>query len=178
MKVSGSNPVNLFPSFVFLFFFLFLFFFFDQEINSLKHVFAFGVSSVLFYLGLYYYCIIIFFFFKFYSFCNILFSSFRYNSAKLSRSLQCLNRWIRPRIRSFLGKLLRTTGSCTSSIAMSICHYCVQYQGRYARSFPTRLLGCCYRLHGFARQVSDVSNHDYRVKVSPGNEILGPCYEL
>ena len=37
-------------------------------------------------------------------------------------------------------------------------------------------LGCCYRLHAFAGQVSDVSYS--KVKVSPGNEIIGPCYEL
>ena len=37
-------------------------------------------------------------------------------------------------------------------------------------------LGCCYRLHAFADQISDVLNS--RVKVSHGNEIIGPCYEL
>ena len=37
-------------------------------------------------------------------------------------------------------------------------------------------LGCCYRPHAFAGQISDVSNS--KVNVSHGNEIIGPCYEL
>ena len=37
-------------------------------------------------------------------------------------------------------------------------------------------LGCCYRPHAFAGQISDVSNS--KVNVSHDNEIIGPCYEL
>ena len=37
-------------------------------------------------------------------------------------------------------------------------------------------LGCCHRLHALAGQVSDISN--WKVKVSPDNEIIGPCYKL
>ena len=37
-------------------------------------------------------------------------------------------------------------------------------------------LRCCYRLHAFAGQISDVSNS--KVKVSHGNESIWPCYEL
>ena len=33
-----------------------------------------------------------------------------------------------------------------------------------------------YRLHAFAGQISEVSNS--KVKVSLGNEIIGPCCEL
>ena len=93
-KVSGSNPINLF-----------FFVLFDQEINSLKRIFACYFSTVLFYIGLYYYCIIIFlsYFIHFAIFYLAHFD--RYESAKLSRNLQCLNRWIRPRSRSFLDKL-------------------------------------------------------------------------
>ena len=37
-------------------------------------------------------------------------------------------------------------------------------------------LCCCYRQHAFAGQVSDVAN--CKAKVSPGNELIGHCYEL
>ena len=37
-------------------------------------------------------------------------------------------------------------------------------------------LGCCYRLRALADQISEVFKS--KVKVSHGNEIIGPCYEL
>ena len=40
-------------------------------------------------------------------------------------------------------------------------------------------LGCCYRLRAFADQISEVSEvFKSKVKVSHGNELIGPCYEL
>ena len=59
----------------------------------------------------------------------------RYKPAKLSRRLQCLSCWIRPRCRSFLCKgqlapVLRRRQCRFASIA-------VQYQRSDARSFPT-----------------------------------------
>ena len=81
-----------------------------------------------------------------------------------------MNRWIRPRSRSFLCKgqlapVLRRRQRLFASIA-------VQYKGRDARSFPTRLL---LQTACFVGQVSDVSN--CKVKVWPSNEIIGPCYQ-
>ena len=156
MEFSGSNPIQ--PIF-----------FSVEEANSLKHIFfnriiLFWIISLFFYL---------FFFFLYFIHFAIFFSFHfgRYKSAKLSRPLQCLNRWIRPRSRSFLGK-----GQIAPVLCRRQCRFAsiaVKYQGCDACNFPTQV---CYRLHAFAAQISDVSNS--KVKVSHGNESIGPCYEL
>ena len=99
-----------------------------------------------------------------------IFNSFhfgRYKSAKLSRPLQCLNRWIRPRSRSFLGK-----GQLAPVLRRRQCRF-ASIAAQYTQFFR---LGCCYRLHAFVGQVYDVSN--CKVKVLLDHEIIGPCYEL
>ena len=91
-------------------------------------IISFWIISLLFYL------FFLFIHFKY-------FYSFRFGRdkpAKLSRPLQCLNRWIRPRSRSFLGK-----GQLAPVLCRRQCRFAsiaVQYQGREVHSFPTRLL--------------------------------------
>ena len=154
-QVSGSNPIQ--P----------IFFFGRKKPFSETHFrFRFFYRINLFWT------IIIFIILYFIHFA--IFNSFhfgRYKSAKLSRPLQCLNHWIRPRSRSFLGK-----GQLAPVLCRRQCRFAsiaVKYQGRDACSFPALVL---YRLHAFAGQVPDVSNS--KVNASHDNELIGPCYEL
>ena len=135
--------------------------------HSLKHIFAFDFSTELFYFGLYHYFFLFILFFIFYSFCNILFISFR--QIQISENIVALSSdWLDSASESKDNwPLSFVDGNVDLPVlplnTMDVTH----------AVFP---LGCCYRLHAFAGQISDVSNS--KVNVSHGNEIIGPCYEL
>ena len=106
-----------------LIFFFFFFFFLTRNQFFETHIcFLFFYSIILYgiVLLLHYY-----FFVIFYSFCNILFSSFRQTQILETKSLFAVSESLDSASESvFPWQILGTTGSCTSSTTMSICQYC------------------------------------------------------
>ena len=122
----------------------------DTELQRRRSPAQIPLNTFWFFYSIISFWIILLLIYSFYFYILLILQYFhfgRYKSATLSRSLQCLNRWIRHSSRSLLGK-----GQLTPVRDDNVYLPVLPFYTKYV-THAVFALGCCCRLHAFAGQV-------------------------